>query len=286
MKKINVWTLTVLFAVLTMAFTPTKLGNKKNYPEEKLGWKLGAQAYTFRLFSFAEAVDKIAASNMRFVEAFPGQDIGSGSTEKMGYGLSAEGRTLVKKILKDKGVTLYAFGVVGASDEAEWEKVFSFAKDMGVQVITTEPNEDQLDILSKLCDKYQIKIAIHNHPDPSHYWKPETVLKAIEGRSKLMGAGADVGHWMRSGLDPVACLQKLNGRVYHLHFKDLNKFGVQDAHDVHWGTGKLPLQGIIDELKRQKFKGMLSAEYEYNWENNQADVAQSAANFRAQLLKK
>lgn len=164
------------------------------------------------------------------------------------------------------------------------KKIFAFAKEMGIQVITCEPQESHLDIVSALCDKYNVKAALHNHPDPSHYWKPEVVLNALKGRSKNMGAAADVGHWMRSGLDPVTCLKQLEGRVIHSHFKDLNEFGDKKAHDVHWGTGKLPIKEVIAELKRQKFKGMLSAEYEYNWENSVTDVKQSAANFRA-LLK-
>jgi sugar phosphate isomerase/epimerase len=51
-----------------------------------------------------------------------------------------------------------------------------------------------------------------------------------------MGACADVGHWMRSGLDPLECIKKLDGHIICLHFKDLNKMG-PDAHDVPWGTG-------------------------------------------------
>lgn len=255
------------------------------YPEEKLDWKLGSQAYTFRLFSFAEALDKIHASGLHFVEAFPGQTIGAGSEEKFTYELSEEGRKLVRKLLKEKKVTLHAYGVVGAKDAQEWEKVFAFAKELGVKVITCEPDEKHLDVVSDLCDKYDIKAAIHNHPNPSHYWNPETVLKAIDGRSPRMGAAVDVGHWMRSGLDPVECLKKLEGHIIHSHFKDLNEFGDKKAHDVHWGTGKLPIEAVIAELKRQKFTGMLSAEYEYNWENNQPDVQASVSNFRA-LLKK
>lgn len=256
---------------------------KGPFPEEKLGWKLGSQAYTFRLFSFAEALDKIASANLRYVEAFPGQTIGAGSTEKMTYELSPEGRKLVKQLLKDRGITIHAYGVVGAKDEAEWEKVFQFAKDLGVQVINAEPSEEQLDYLSKLCDKYDIKLAIHNHPDPSHYWNPDVILKALEGRSPRMGAAADVGHWMRSGLNPIESLKKLDGKIFHVHFKDLNEFGNKKAHDVVWGTGKLGMKDVIAELKRQNFKGMLSAEYEYNWENSLPEVTESVVNFRAAL---
>ncbi|WP_164109533.1 MULTISPECIES: sugar phosphate isomerase/epimerase family protein [Sphingobacterium] len=282
MRKINLLAFFVAISILTLSCVTNK--SLQGNPEERLGWKLGAQAYTFRLFSFAQALDKLDSCDLRYVEAFPGQTIGAGSTEKMGYELSIEGRTLVRRLLKDKGITLHAFGVVGAKDAEEWEKVFLFAKDMGVKVLNVEPSDAHLDIVSSLCDKYKIKAALHNHPDPSKYWKPEVVLDALKGRSKYMGAAADVGHWMRSGLDPVACLKQLEGHIFHLHFKDLNEFGNKKAHDVHWGTGKLPLQGVIDELKRQKFEGMISAEYEYNWANSKDDVRQSVINFR-KLIK-
>ena len=70
-----------------------------------------------------------------------------------------------------------------------------------------------------------------------------------------------------------------------MHFKDLNEKSRQ-AHDVHWGTGVCNVEGVIDELKRQGFKGNISAEYEYNWEDNAGDVKQSVINFRNILAGK
>lgn len=281
-KRLNFSFIALFGLLLMMSCASSKqMGSR---PEQKLGWKLGSQAYTFRLFTFARALDKIDSCDLSYVEAFPGQTIGAGSSEKMDYTLSAEGRKKVKDLLKAKNITLHAYGVVGARDEAEWDKVFAFAKDMGVKVVNVEPSKEDLAIVSRLCDKYDIRAALHNHPEPSIYWNPDVALAALKGLSPRMGIAADVGHWMRSGLDPVACLKKLEGHVFHSHFKDLNAFGKKDAHDVHWGTGKLPIQGVIDELKRQKFDGMLSAEYEYNWEANKEDVKISVANLRA-LLK-
>ncbi len=269
----------------TTTQTENSLQDTIGHPEELLNWKLGSQAYTFRLFTFAEALNKIDSADLRFVEAFPGQVVGAGNEEQFTYTLSKEGRDLVRNLLTERGITLHAFGVVNGKDAEEWEQIFAFAQDMGVKIINCEPKAEHLDIVSALCEKYDIRAAIHNHPEPSRYWKPEVVLEALEGRSPKMGAAVDVGHWMRSGLDPVACLKELEGKIIHAHFKDLNAFGDKKAHDVHWGTGKLPINEVIAELKRQNFDGMLSAEYEYNWENNQPDVAQSVKNLR-QLLSK
>ena len=54
----------------------------------------------------------------------------------------------------------------------------------------------------------------------------------------------------------------------------------KDGHDVHWGEGVSNIAGVIAELKRQNYKGALSAEYEYNWLSNSQDIAASAVNFR------
>lgn len=249
-------------------------------PEEKLGWKLGAQAYSFRLFSFAEAIDKTDSCGLKYIEAFPGQTIGGGIEGKMDFNMPAEKRAQILKMLKDKGVQLHAFGVVNADSPEAWKQLFEFAKAMGIKNINTEPKESDLPMIGKLANEYKINVSIHNHPKPTHYWNPDIVLNAISlADSKYVGACADIGHWVRSGLDPIQALQQYKGHINHLHFKDLNEKSPK-AHDVHWGTGISNVKGVMQELKNQKFKGMLSAEYETNWDSNSADIAVSAANFR------
>jgi len=138
-----------------------------------------------------------------------------------------------------------------------------------------------MEVVEKLAQECNIKVAIHNHPGPKNfYWQPETVAAAVKGRSPLLGACADVGHWVRSGLDPVECLKKLEGRVITLHFKDLNERGPK-AHDLPWGTGVSNTKGMLAELKRQNFKGAICVEYEHNWENSSPEIAKSAEWFFA-----
>jgi sugar phosphate isomerase/epimerase len=138
-----------------------------------------------------------------------------------------------------------------------------------------------MDVVEKLAKEYNIKVAIHNHPGPKNfYWKPETVLAAVNGRSPLLGACADVGHYVRSGLDPIECLKKLEGRVLALHFKDLNEKSPK-AHDVPWGTGISNAKAMMAELKRQGFKGAFCVEYEHNWENSAPEIAECVKFFNA-----
>ena len=43
---------------------------------EKLGWRLGCQAYSFNRYSLKEAVDKNRSLGLRYLEAYPGQRLG------------------------------------------------------------------------------------------------------------------------------------------------------------------------------------------------------------------
>ena len=39
---------------------------------EKLGWRLGVQAYTFRELTFFETVDKVHELGLKYIEMYPG----------------------------------------------------------------------------------------------------------------------------------------------------------------------------------------------------------------------
>jgi sugar phosphate isomerase/epimerase len=240
---------------------------------EKFGWRLGCQAWTFNQFTFFEAVDKTASLGLHYIEAFPGQRISKALSAAVSADMAAGDRKEVLKKLADSGVKMAAFGVGGCD-----RKHFNFAKEMGIENIVAEPNEADFDAIDKLCEEFGVNLAIHNHPKPSRYWNPDTVLTVCKDRSKRIGACADTGHWARSGLIPLDCLKKLEGRIISFHFKDLNKMAA-DAHDVPWGTGVCNAKGMLTEIRRQKLKALFSAEYEYHWENSLPDLAQCAAYF-------
>ena len=129
---------------------------------------------------------------------------------------------------------------------------------IGIETIDGEPPPEAFDMLEKLCDEYRINIAVHNHAKPSPYWRPETLMKLFQGRSRRIGACCDTGHWARSGLDPLETLRKLQGRILTFDLKDVNSEGVC----VPFGTGKGDIRGILAELRRQRFRGVIGIEYD------------------------
>lgn len=230
---------------------------------KQLGWRLGTQAYTFRALSLFETIDTAKSLGLRYVEAYPGQRMSKEDPTKFNHDASPEQRAALKQKLKDTGVVLWQYGVVDLPrDEAAARKVFDFAREMEMKTIVSEPKEDAFDTIEKLVKEYDIKVAIHNHPRPSRYWNPDQVLAVIKDRDPRIGACADTGHWMRSGIKPVDAMKKLDGRIISFHFKDLGEFDRKEAQDIVWGTGSGDARGVLEEAKRQNFKGLIAIEYE------------------------
>lgn len=244
---------------------------------EKNGWRLTMQSYSFHKFPLTDALNKTQELGLKYIEIFPGHKLGGKWGNKVfDYNLDVQTQKEIKKLAASKGIRIIGCGVCVFENESDWKKMFQFASSMELEFISCEPALKDWDLVEKLSKQYNIQISVHNHPQPSTYWKPENLLNAISKRSKLLGSCADVGHWRRNGLNQIDCLKQLKGRIISLHFKDIapKMKGDQEQHDVIWGTGILNVKEMLKELKKQNFKGVFSIEYEYNWDNSVPDIKQ------------
>ena len=273
MKK-SFFSIVVLFTFLQVT-TAQKTDPSKD-------WTIGVQLWTFNTSSFVEAIENAKTAGLTYVQAFPGQKLGGSFKGQFDQSLDAATRKQVKDFVKSKGIIINAFGVTGADNAAEWKKIFDFAKFFNIPVIVAEPGVNQWDLVDKLAGEYHIKIAIHDHPKPSHYWHPDSVLAAIKNHPNI-GACADLGHWTRNGLNLVDCLKKLQGRIYNVHVKDVDTFNKVDAEDVVPGKGVIDFTAVFKELKRQNFKGSFSIEHESNFGHNVGEVKDIVAFYHQQV---
>lgn len=248
-------------------------------PADELGWQLALHARTFQRFPLFEAMDKTAALGIKYMSLSASVNL-EGTNPVQLVELSDQQIQTIKKRADSNGLTFVNAYVPFPADEARCRKSFEFARKLGIDMLVGEPSPEALDTVEKLCREYNIRVAIHDHPKPSQYWNPQNVLDAIKGRSPLLGACADTGHWVRSGLDPVECLKTLHGHIFCLHFKDLDRKS-RNAHDVPWGTGVGQCKAMMVELKRQGFRGAYCIEYEYHWETSTPEIAECARFFKA-----
>jgi sugar phosphate isomerase/epimerase len=270
------------------AATETKSADTTSKPavvnDVTKNWKIGTQMWTFRMVSLQEGLDKADSAGVKYIEAFFGQPVFPKSKEKFGTEMSPETKEKLKQLLQAKGIQIVAMGVISPKNQKEWTKAFDLAKEFGLSYITCEPIKNQWDMIDTMASRYNIKLAIHDHPRPNEYWSPDSVLAAIKGHSNI-GSCADVGHWSRNGLNPVDCLKKLEGHVYGVHLKDIVKFDDTQAADTVVSKGVIDFPAIFAELKRQGFEGMFSIEQESNWYHNVGDVKNTVQYFHDQVAK-
>jgi len=246
---------------------------------EKLGWRLSCGLYTFRDRSFYEAIDVIAGLGILRVEPAFFLPLSKEQPDlKTSEALTPAQRREMKKRLEDRGLQMASYYAPLEADTTAFRKVFDFAQEMGVETLVAEPPAEVFETLDKLCNEYRISLAIHNHAEAagSKYWRPENVLKVCEGRSKLLGGCPDTGHYVRTGLDPVECLKKLEGRTITVHLKDVAESGKVEARDVPLGQGKANYTQVLQTLRTLKFRGLATIEYEHLSPQLVQDVAQCA----------
>lgn len=246
-------------------------------------WDLSVQTYTFQAFSFVEAVKLAKEAGFMNVEAFHDQKLGGPLQGTFHFGMDEYVRESLKAFMADNQVEIKGYGVVNARSKEEWRRLFEFAHDMGISFLVVEPEDHFLPMIGRLASEFKIQVGIHNHPKPSTYYDPRSVINAIEvAESSFVGACVDIGHWFRSGIDPVMGLQALENHVVSLHFKDLTEFH-DEFHHAILGEGSINIPGVITELIRQDFHGNISIEYEHNWADNLGEVTQSLVNLKSML---
>lgn len=244
---------------------------------EQLGWRVGFSTYTYRALTLFETFDKIAQVGLHHAELFAWQKLSPEHPDvTIGPKLSAPLRKAIKQKAADCGVQMIGcYTGLGSEDAAK--AYFEFAADMGFEILVSEPPEAMFDAIEKLTGEYKIDLGLHNHPEPSHYWNPDTGMAALKGRSERMGLCCDTGHWCRSNLEPVEVLKKVGPRVKTFHLKDLDAFGVRGAKDVIWGQGKGRIADILAEVKRQGLKPYFGIEWERTADSEPEIHAESAA---------
>jgi len=274
-KNLSFLLLSAIPAFLILAFTNIDTTNSP-VPQK---WETGVGLYSFNHHSLTKALSMAKACEVKYVEGFSFHNLGQEFGNKTMGSLNQEETLVVKKMLKEKGLNMSSMYVDGAKNVAEWKKFFEMGRELGIKYLVCEPPKAHWNMVDSLAGIYKIKIAIHEHKKGSSiYWHPDSVLAAIKGH-KNIAACADLGHWVRSGLDPVKCLKMLEGHVIGLHLKDIDKSNQED--DVDMGTGSIDYPEVIKELRRQKFSGFAQVECEHSMEDNQEIVKNAVSYFTA-----
>lgn len=258
MRKNLLLFITCFFTIIVTAFVPFS-----HFIPEKVAWKMGVALYSFHQHSFEKSLNMAVNSGLKNVEGFSFQKLEGAFGDKAIKNFTPGEIARMKEMLEQRNLNMPSMYIAGAEGKKDWEDYFKMGRQLGIQYFVAEPRKEDLDLINRMAGTYNIKVAIHQHAKPNQYWHPDSVLMAVKGRKNL-GVCADIGHWVRSGLNPVKCLQILSGKIIGLHLKDVNT----NNEDVVIGTGTIDFKSLSIELKKQKFNGFIQIECEHAWEDN------------------
>jgi len=256
--------------------------------QEKLGWRLGIEAYTFHKYTLFEAIDKTAQLGLPYMGGLSFQKVSKEIPKNFDDKLTDDELKKIRLKLDSAGVRLLTYYIhLIPGDEAGCRKVFEFGRKVGVETFMSEPVPEALDTIEKFCDDYDVNVAIHNHDRKGspQYWEPEGVLKVCQDRSKRIGACGDLGYWMRSGIDPIKAITTLKDRLITIQMHDLHELN-PEGHDVPWGTGAGKTEQFIKEIHRLGIRPtMFGLEYSYDWFDSIPEIKQCIEFFNKVSMK-
>jgi sugar phosphate isomerase/epimerase len=271
------------FLGAALAFAAAGAGCARQEPKTRVperlalsygGFALGLQSYTLRRFTLDQALDAAHDLGLAQMELIPELHLGPFDLGSH-FPVVAESGPIadVRRRCAARGIEIAAHGVNAVPDAVSGAHLFLFAEKAKIPILTISPELGVLSELDSLCDAHpSVRLAIHNH-GPHLAWEGvEEIASALEHRNPRFGACVDTGHYIRSGIDPVAAIRRLGPRVHAVHLKDFVGPGFF-AKGCVLGDGKLDLPGVFAALREVDFRGALSLEYEENPDDPLPDVS-------------
>ncbi len=132
------------------------------------------------------------------------------------------------------------------------------------------------DEVAAVLDAHGVRFGLENHPERT----PAEVLEAI-GDVDVLGAAVDTGWWATQGYDPVAAIDELSERLFHVHLKDVEEPGTHVT--CMYGQGCARISDCVDALLDMGYTGPVSVEHEPYDRDPTAECARMLASLRKQL---
>jgi len=192
---------------------------------------------------------------------------------------------------KSFDVTGYGVGPIYMGSEEEVNNAFAYAKRVGVKTVVGVPfkmvdkkrvsSPELLQVVNRKVREYDMKYAIHNHgPDmPELFPTAESAIDLIKDLDKRVGLCLDIGHQLRDGKDPVKAMLEFADRVHDIHIKNVTA-ATRQGRAIEMPRGAIDMPAFVRALRKVKYSGMCSLEFEKDMDNPIVGIAESIGYFR------
>jgi sugar phosphate isomerase/epimerase len=248
------------------------------------GIQVGVQSYTFRRFSVDKMIEAMQTAGISSIELWDGHLNPKTASE-------ADFKALKKKF-DDSGIRVNAYCVnfpVDADDD-HLDRGYNGALLLGTNVMTASVKKPIVPKLDRWCQKYKIKMGLHNHWFGESWFKgdrtqefetPKDYLDALKGASQYLSINLDIGHFYAAGYDPVSFIREHHKRIVSLHIKDRDRD--KEHTQRRFGQGATPILETMKLLKQIKFAYAANIEYEPEQENPTEAVREAVAYLKRAL---
>ncbi|MDO9543834.1 MAG: sugar phosphate isomerase/epimerase, partial [Synergistaceae bacterium] len=238
---------------------------------------LGMAGYTFREFTVEQTIEmmkKIGVTKISLKDFHLPLD----STQ--------EQINAILDKFKKAGIDVYTVGVIYMKTEASVDQAFEYARMAGVKVIVGAPEYELLPYIEKKIKTFDIKLAIHNHgPDNPLFPNATDIWNHIKNFDSRIGICLDIGHTTRDGQDPSVDIERYGKRIYDIHVKDVDK-AAKEGNTVEMGRGIIDIPKVVATLRKIKYSGTCSLEFEKDMKDPLVGIAESIGYFKGVMACK
>ena len=240
-------------------------------------FSIGMAGFTFREFTIQKTIEmmkRIGVTNLSLKDFH------------MPMNSTREQINAVLEKFKTAGINVYTVGVVYMKTQESVDQAFEYAKMAGVKMIVGAPDYVLLPYVEKKIKTYDFKMAIHNHgPDNPLYPNATDIWNHIKDLDARIGICIDIGHTTRDGQDPSDDIMKYKSRIYDIHIKDVDK-AAKEGKAIEMGRGIINIPKVVDTLRKIKYSGSCSLEFEKDMKDPLAGIAESIGYFKGVMACK
>ena len=240
-------------------------------------FSIGMAGYTFREFTVEKTIEmmkRVGVTNLSLKDFH------------MPMKSTREQINAVMEKFKNAGINVYTVGVVYMKTRESVDQAFEYAKMAGVKMIVGAPDYELLPYVEEKIKTYDFKMAIHNHgPDNPLYPNATDIWDHVKDLDPRIGICIDIGHTTRDGQDPSVDIMKYKSRIYDIHIKDVDK-AAKEGKTVEMGRGIIDIPKVVATLRKIKYSGSCSLEFEKDMKDPLAGIAESIGYFKGVMACK
>jgi len=233
--------------------------------------KIGVAGYTFLKYPIDETLASLQKMGVHYL-----------SIKDFWLPLSSTREEM--KAFKEKcasyGVEGYILGPIYMHSEAEVDRAFAYTERYGVKMFIGVPDYELLDYVIAKVKQTGIRVAIHTHgPDGAAFPDIRTVVEKVGDPSLGIGCCMDLGHSVRMGYNIAKDIRKYSEWIYDIHIKD-ETAASKSGCTCEMGRGVIDYVPVVKALKKIKYDGVISLEFEKDMDAPKCGVAESIGYLR------